>query len=101
MNNLGSTFKSLDQWGEGVGLQIKGEDRYNSFTGAFLALIIIIITLSYAIKQYDTMIKYEATNYMQIVQKNVNEEKEFSFEEMNFDLAFGIFDIRQYPFEVI
>ena len=73
------TFKSFDQWGEGVGFQIKGEGTYNSYTGAFLTLVIIVITLSYAIKQYGTMVDYEDTKYMQIIEKNANIDKTLSF----------------------
>ena len=47
------------------------------------------------------MSEYEATDYMQIEEKNVNEEKTFSFEELNLDFAFGIYDIDASPFLVL
>ena len=45
------------------------------------------------------MIDHENTNFMQIIQKNVNIDKTFNFQEINLDFAFDIYDFNSTPFE--
>ena len=44
------------------------------------------------------MIDYEDTSYMQIIEKNVNIDRPFSFQELGLDFAFGIYDFNSQPF---
>ena len=38
------------------------------------------------------MIDYEDTRYMQIIEKDVNLEKNFNFKDIDLDFAFGVYD---------
>ena len=44
------------------------------------------------------MIDYEDTSYIQIIEKDVNVDKTFSFQELGLDFAFGIYDFNGEPF---
>ena len=38
---------------------------------------------------------------MRIIEKNVNIDKTFSFQELGLDFAFGIYDVESQPFELM
>ena len=52
--------------------------------------MIIIVTLSYAYKQFFVMQQYEDTSHVSILQPQQNAEKVFGHSETNFNVAIGL-----------
>ena len=68
------TVKKADMFGEAIGFEFKGSSSYRTLPGAFVSIIIIVLTLSYAIDKFSTMVMYEETRHLKIQEPEVNEE---------------------------
>ena len=65
---LGSAFKSLDLFGQGIGFTISGNDTHQTLCGAILSLMAIIVTVSYAQDRFKTMWAFGDTTYQETKQ---------------------------------
>ena len=77
MGRLGDLFKSIDLYGESIGFEIGGESSFTSYLGAFVTLIILVITFSYAIQCFETMRFYQDTTHLSSLDISINAEKVF------------------------
>ena len=66
---VSTRFKSIDIYGERVGLLTNGEDSHKTFLGAFLTLAIIAVSIQYAWERFITMKDYGATTHLLTVDK--------------------------------
>lgn len=60
-----NAFKSLDMFGEGIGFSIYGRGVHQSYLGALVSLIAIVVTLSYALDRAQTMLEYNDTTHQE------------------------------------
>ena len=47
-SKFNQTFKSIDQFGESIGLKIDGDDFLRSKIGSVLTILVAIVAVSYA-----------------------------------------------------
>ena len=71
-SKLGDLALSFDQFGESTFFHINGRETYNSFGGTLVTLMILLITISFAVQRLGVMQAYEDTNHLQIEDKNMN-----------------------------
>ena len=79
-----------DIFGETVSFEVDGASSHQTYLGALLSLIIIAITLAFALKQKATLFHYEGTSYLEITKPYANTKTELDYKKTNFNLAFGI-----------
>ena len=53
-----TNFKKLDQYGEAAGFEVAGGQTYPTCLGALITFVVFVITASYLIKRFQTMINY-------------------------------------------
>ena len=80
---------SLDQFGESASFQINGSTTYNSLGGSLMTLVILSITLSYAVQRFIVMKAYEDTNHLRIEDPFMNDEISLPHAASNFYFATG------------
>ena len=62
-SKVAKTFKSLDLFGEGVSLEVDGQATHKTWVGALFSLVIIVVTISYAVTRFEVMRKYGDTTF--------------------------------------
>ena len=63
--SLGSIIKSFDFFGSSIGFNIGGKTTYGSYIGAFCSFIAVFVTLSYAWRRQNVMLKHGDTIHLE------------------------------------
>ena len=92
-DQLGNGYKSIDLYSQTVNFNIKGKQSHKSFIGAFVSTFVVLLVFFYGLDKFKIMLDRSDTNYTEV--HNINEDvessqREFTFEETNFDVAFGL-----------
>ena len=90
LSSLGSLIKSVDFFGQSIGFEVAGRGTLNSFLGALLSLLIVVITLFYATDRFETMIDFGDTTYQSVKAEGVHGDTIFEQQETNFNIAFEL-----------
>ena len=61
VDKLKSTFLKADLFGEKAEIQVKGESSYHSCFGAFISILIMLLTFAYGIQKFKVMLNFEDT----------------------------------------
>ena len=64
----GKRIKSLDFFGQSPGFMINGASRKGTYLGALLSLVVLILTLSYGIRQAEVMINLADTAHQTAIE---------------------------------
>ena len=62
-----SKFLWLDMFGEPASLEIDGETSFNTFLGALLSIVILIIVVPYGKRKYEIMQEFNDTTFANAV----------------------------------
>ena len=67
LQKLGNKIKSIDIFGEGVGLNIgDGQSTHTTYFGSLLTLAILVITGTYGFKRYNVLKEYGDTVFQTV-----------------------------------
>ena len=89
--SLGSTLKKVDIFGQRPQFHIMGNESIKSVLGALISLGIMCTVIPYAINNFYQMYRFEGTRFeTKVIHEQTNNT--LSFEDMEINLAFGIFD---------
>jgi len=67
---MGNLFKRIDQFGQGVGIKIKGEDVYTTTIGGITTLCVLTVTTAYFAYLLSIMADYGDTSITFVVANN-------------------------------
>ena len=96
---IGNKVKSLDFFGQRVGFELGGRQTLNSYLGALLSVLIIAISLFYAVGRFETMLKYGDTVYAAIIEKEQMVGESLLQKDTNFNVAFQVTGL--YDFDLV
>ena len=71
-NYLGHKVKSIDSFGVPIRLRVNGQEEQKTYFGAFMSLLVLAVTLIYAVKRYDVMV-----GRLDTVHQSIKESVEF------------------------
>ena len=85
-------LKSVDFFGEPpMSFDIEGNSTYKSYFGAFLSMIIIIVTASYTQHRFLKMKHYDDSTFQSSTLTELySRDEPLIYEESQFDFAFGL-----------
>ena len=55
LSKAGNLLRKFDNYGESTSFLIKGKDTENSVCGSLVSIIVLLITLSYAVRRFQVM----------------------------------------------
>ena len=85
-----SLFKDLDFYGEEIKLTYKGDDKYKTYPGAFMSLLLVLILLAYSIYRGVILInKMNPDVSKKSFLRDLNLAGEFQPYESGFNFAFN------------
>lgn len=81
-------FVSIDMFGNGVNLNLAGQEKVKSLFGAILSFFVLMTVLAYSSERFEVLIHHK-DNHNTLVHEPLSDPPEF-FEQTdsNFDLAF-------------
>ena len=89
---LGAYFKKVDFFATDVAFRENGGNSFGTIFGACVSLLIALIVSSYGFSKFVVMINYEDTRFNDVTEENSLSDDEFGQEELQFQIAFGLFD---------
>ena len=91
MQKLTDRFKSLDNFGAGVGFTVKGRDTYGTGFGAVLTLFIYAVVFIYGQQNLAKLRKKQDTAHQQLTEENVvGPNEKFLMGDLGYNFAFGL-----------
>ena len=90
-------FRYLDMFGEKINFNIGGKSStYKTVRGSFVSIVILSLILIYGTQKFITMYRREATKFQSKIEKSaIPNEKVFTADELDFSIAFGLFDFKE------
>ena len=72
IGKAGDLLRSFDNYGESASFLIKGKSKENTICGSLISILILLVTLSYAVRRFNVMRNYQDTTHIKVEEHNVN-----------------------------
>ena len=63
LSQIGNLFQGIDRFGSNVNLRENGKDKFTTYFGAILSLMILIVVINFATIKFDVLKTYADTSY--------------------------------------
>ena len=99
-SKIGTAIKSYDAFGVPISLKVNGEDSHKTYFGAFMSLLILILTLFQASKRYETMTSRLDTVHQRTASTNIYQNDDpLTMADAQQNFAFGVYKFNGIGFE--
>ena len=93
LEKLRHKFNKIDIFGETISFNIRGANSFKTTYGAIMTLAVLALTISYAQKRLTILLDYGDTRHLSSEDPDANAKTSFTFSEMDFNFAFGVFPL--------